>query len=51
MYFKDLWNRIKKYFSFNCFKRNDKAELNLDDDILEAEYGKLNDPENPNYYF
>jgi hypothetical protein len=49
MNIRDIFARIFRYF--RCFRRDDKAQLNLDDDILEAEYGKLNDPENPNYYF
>ncbi len=49
MNFRDIFIRISRYFK--CFKRDNKAKLNLDEDILEAEYGKLNDPEDPNFYF
>lgn len=49
MNFEIIWNSFRRYFS--CFKKNNKPQINLDDDILEAEYGKLNDHENPNTYF
>lgn len=51
MKLKELWDRIKKYFSFRWFKHNNIPQVNLDEDILESEYGKLNDTQNPVNYF
>jgi hypothetical protein len=50
MNFRDIFKRIGRYFG--CFKINisRKPIINIDD-VLDAEYGQLNDPENPNSYF
>jgi hypothetical protein len=48
MNFEIIWNRLRRYFC--CFKKNRKPQIEIDD-ILEAEYGRLNDPDNPTSYF
>jgi hypothetical protein len=51
MNFQQLWNRVKEFFTFRCIRNDNIPHINLDDDILESEYGNLNDSQNPNNYF